>query len=136
MDSLASRFTESKDRVSACAAVNAERRSRHALAGVTCGKNPFDLLPVLADAGSLDYARSSASGRSFSARDDRVEEEIDSLGFANDSATAGGSSLGNIAEFPKKDAKDGAPLVSGLPAECRDPSLGVLGFAKDSAASG
>jgi len=35
---------------------------------------PFGLFAVPADAGSLDCTRSSASGRSFSARDDRVEE--------------------------------------------------------------
>ena len=38
---------------------------------------PFGFLPVSADAGSLDSARSSASGRSCCARDDREKEETE-----------------------------------------------------------
>src|ERR1022692_1442475 len=59
MDSLASPFTESKDLVFAC----------------TTDSPLGACSSAQADTRSLDFTRSSANGRSCSARDDRVEEE-------------------------------------------------------------
>ena len=77
-----------------------------------------------ADAGSLDCVRSSARGRSFFARDDRVEVRSASV-VEFDAPT-----------FRKVTRKMGHPSFVVVLAECGDPSWGALGFAKDSAASG
>jgi hypothetical protein len=80
-----------------------------------------------ADAGSLDCVRSSAGGRFFFARDDRV------LVRSTMECVSRGVRRSHLSQRARK---MGHPSFVVVLAECRDPSLGALGFAKDSAASG